>query len=149
MTSSDTGGYVSFSQHIDPLSLPLPRFPIVGVGCFAQPSTPSSYFPKGRMDNHLYHLLAGPSTRSQCATSVMSSWYVFHIFRTFPTLVIFTFYPTSTMFYAYPLMILTFPMANFLSNLILIILLFQLNFTFVSLFLLIFSDHMLKDKVNC
>ena len=57
----------------------------------------------------------------------------FCIFWIFSTLVIFTFYAFSAMFYAYSLMILTFHMANFLPESILVILSVQPNFTLVFL----------------
>ena len=52
------------------------------------------------------------------------------------------------MFYAYSLRIFDLCMANSLSNLILIILSFQLDFTFISLFLLILWNHPYDFKMN-
>ena len=52
------------------------------------------------------------------------------------------------MFYAYSLRIFDLSMADSLSNLILFILLFQLDFTFISLFLLILGNHTYDGKTN-
>ena len=66
-------------------------------------------------------------------SAVLSLRYIFCIFWTFSTLIISTFFTFSVMFHAYSLMISTLPMANLLSNLILVILSFQLDFSFDSL----------------
>ena len=52
------------------------------------------------------------------------------------------------MFYAYSLRIFNLPMTNSLSNLISVILSFQLDFTFVSLFPLILWTHTYDGKTN-
>ena len=73
---------------------------------------------------------------------------IFRIFWTFSTLVISTFYAFSAMFSTSFNMFISIYMANSLSNLILVILSLQTDFTFLLFSFPLFSDHTLGDKTN-
>ena len=93
------------------------------------------------------NVVAGCNMKSHIGR-FLSSRYIFHIFRTFSTLVIFTFYFFSNMFYAFLVMNHAYSLVLFellMAKLYLsFILLFQLDFTLVFFISLNSQEHTLE-----